>query len=218
MLLIKGVNKIFGALEDGFQPVKALENVSLEVREGEFFSIIGPSGCGKSTLLRIIGGLIPGYDGEVRVGNERIQGPHSWIGMVFQEESTFPWRTTLGNVEFGLEMRGVKAAERKHKAIANFASQHPEAVRGFLHAQQKALDFIFDNPKETVRIWIRRAEIKMPEATVLKTWEFYTRAALVAKPIKGIQKTMEDAVKFKFLKQPLPKTDVDKLIDLSYLP
>jgi NitT/TauT family transport system substrate-binding protein len=130
----------------------------------------------------------------------------------------------IENGEIRVIVRGSDIVEirdltmRVHFANANFASQHPEAVRGFLHAQQKALDFIFDNPKETVRIWIRRAEIKMPEATVLKTWEFYTRAALVAKPIKGIQKTMEDAVKFKFLKQPLPKTDVDKLIDLSYLP
>lgn len=138
MLLIKGVNKIFGALEDGFQPVKALENVSLEVREGEFFSIIGPSGCGKSTLLRIIGGLIPGYDGEVRVGNERIQGPHPWIGMVFQEESTFPWRTTLGNVGFGLEMHGVKVTERKKKALemirlvglSGFEERYPSELSG----------------------------------------------------------------------------------------
>src|SRR5207249_7266359 len=51
------------------------------------------SGCGKSTLLRIIGGLIPASDGELNVGNERVDGPHPWLGMVFQEESTFPWRT-----------------------------------------------------------------------------------------------------------------------------
>jgi len=51
------------------------------------------SGCGKSTLLRIIGGLIPASDGELNVGNERVDGPHPWLGMVFQEESTSPWRT-----------------------------------------------------------------------------------------------------------------------------
>jgi len=51
------------------------------------------SGCGKSTLLRIIGGLIPASDGELNVGNERVDSPHPWLGMVFQEESTFPWRT-----------------------------------------------------------------------------------------------------------------------------
>ncbi len=138
MLLIKGVNKIFGALEDGSQPVKALENVSLDVLEGEFYSIIGPSGCGKSTLLRIIGGLIPSYDGEAWVGSERIQGPHPWIGMVFQEESTFPWRTTLANVEFGLEMRGAKDNERKHKALEmirlmglrGFEGRYPSELSG----------------------------------------------------------------------------------------
>lgn len=138
MLVIKGVNKIFGALEDGSQPVKALENVSLDVLEGEFYSIIGPSGCGKSTLLRIIGGLIPGYDGEAWVGSERIQGPHPWIGMVFQEESTFPWRTTLANVEFGLEMRGAKGNERKQKALEmirlmglrGFEGRYPSELSG----------------------------------------------------------------------------------------
>jgi len=74
------------------------------------------SGCGKSTLLRIIGGLIPASDGELNVGNERVDGPHPWLGMVFQEESTFPWRTALANVEFGLEMRGVSQEARRKKA------------------------------------------------------------------------------------------------------
>jgi len=74
------------------------------------------SGCGKSTLLRIIGGLIPASDGELNVGNERVDSPHPWLGMVFQEESTFPWRTALANVEFGLEMRGVSQEARRKKA------------------------------------------------------------------------------------------------------
>lgn len=138
MLAIKRVSKVFGSFNGDAQPVKALEEVSLEVRDGEFFSVIGPSGCGKSTLLRIAGGLIPGYDGEVMVGNERIRGPHRWIAMVFQEESTFPWRTTLGNVEFGLEMRGVKPAERREKALemirlvglSGFEGRYPSELSG----------------------------------------------------------------------------------------
>ena len=93
-----------------------MSDVSLDVNAGEFFSIIGPSGCGKSTLLRIIGGLLDASTGELTVGDEPVKGPHPWIGMVFQEESTFPWRTTLGNVEFGLEMRGVALNERRAKA------------------------------------------------------------------------------------------------------
>ena len=64
------------------------------------------SGCGKSTLLRIIGGLIPASDGELNVGNERVDSPHPWLGMVFQEESTFPWRTAA-------ERKGVTLRDRE---------------------------------------------------------------------------------------------------------
>lgn len=107
---------------------------------------------------------------------------------------------------------------RVHFANADFARKQPEALKGFLRAHQKAVDFMFESPRETTKIWIRRAELKLPEATVLKTWEFYSRAALAAKPVRGVEKTMEDAVKFKFLKAPLSQAEVAKLIDLSYLP
>ncbi len=138
MLTLKGVSKTFGNVDDGLGMVKAVDDVSLEVREGEFFSIIGPSGCGKSTLLRIIGGLVAQYDGEVRVRSERLEGPHPLIAMVFQEESTFPWRTTLGNVEFGLEMRGVSLEERRKKALDmiqlmglwGFQNRYPSELSG----------------------------------------------------------------------------------------
>ncbi len=67
---------------------------------GEFFGIIGPSGCGKSTLFNIIGGLLDGYDGTVRVAGDLVRGPHPSIGMIFQEESTFPWR--IGDRQCGV--------------------------------------------------------------------------------------------------------------------
>ena len=107
---------------------------------------------------------------------------------------------------------------RVHFANADFASKHPEALKAFLRAHQKAVDFMIENPNETTRIWIKRAEIKMTEATVLKTWEFYSRPALAPKPVRGVEKTMEDAVKFKFLKAPLSQAEIARLIDLSYLP
>lgn len=105
------VSKTFGLGEDHSQ-VKAVTGITLSVRKGEFLSIIGPSGCGKTTLLRIIAGLVPEYEGEVRVNGERISAPHAQIGMVFQEDSTFPWRTTLENVAFGLEMLKAPREER----------------------------------------------------------------------------------------------------------
>jgi NitT/TauT family transport system ATP-binding protein len=138
ILTLRNVSKVFGETDNGSAQILAVNNVSLEVNAGEFFSIIGPSGCGKSTLLRIIGGLLPATTGELTVGTEKVDGPHPWIGMVFQEESTFPWRTTLGNVEFGLEMRGVAQNERRNKAkdmiglvgLSGFESRYPSELSG----------------------------------------------------------------------------------------
>jgi NitT/TauT family transport system ATP-binding protein len=108
-LAVEGLTKRFATLT-------ALEDVSFAVRKGEFVAVIGPSGCGKSTLFNIIGGLIGDYTGRVLVDGHAIVGSHQEIGMVFQEESTFPWRTTLDNVAFPLEVAGVKKAERGARA------------------------------------------------------------------------------------------------------
>lgn len=86
--------------------VAAVDSISFTVRPGEFMSVIGPSGCGKSTLFNIIGGLIEGHDGRVSVAGETVRGPHPAIGMVFQEELTFPWRTVIENVAFPPRDRG----------------------------------------------------------------------------------------------------------------
>src|SRR5690349_4435582 len=96
--------------------VTALDHVSLTVAPSEFVGVIGPSGCGKSTLFNIIGGLLDGYEGTVRVADELIKGPHPSIGMIFQEESTFPWRTVIDNVAFPLELAGLSKAERYERA------------------------------------------------------------------------------------------------------
>ncbi len=94
----------------------AVDDVSLSIKPGEFFGVIGPSGCGKSTLFNVIGGLLDGYDGAVRVGGETVRGPHPAIGMIFQEESTFPWRSVIDNVAFPLEIAGMPKAERYARA------------------------------------------------------------------------------------------------------
>src|SRR6266498_595794 len=74
ILTLRNVSKVFANPDNGTDKVHAIENVSLEVQAGEFFSIIGPSGCGKSTLLRIIGGLLSATSGELTVGTERVDG------------------------------------------------------------------------------------------------------------------------------------------------
>src|SRR5881392_3263887 len=96
--------------------VCAVDYVSFDVRRGEFVSIIGPSGCGKSTLFNIIGGLVGDYEGRVTVAGDIVSGTHPAIGMVFQEESTFPWRTVLENVAFPLEVSGVDRQTRLKRA------------------------------------------------------------------------------------------------------
>ena len=134
-LMIEGVTKRF-ATDDG--PIVALEQVSFSVRQGEFLTLIGPSGCGKSTLFNIVGGLLGGYDGRVLVDGRAIAGSHRAIGMVFQEESTFPWRTTLDNVAFPLETAGVGKAERHARAreliklvgLDGFENRYPAEMSG----------------------------------------------------------------------------------------
>ena len=138
ILTLRNVSKFFGDADNGSEQVVAITDVSLDVNAGEFFSIIGPSGCGKSTLLRIIGGLLAASSGELTVGSDKVNGPHPWLGMVFQEESTFPWRTTLGNVEFGLEMRGVSQDQRRQKSremirlvgLSGFEERYPSELSG----------------------------------------------------------------------------------------
>ena len=134
-LRVDNVVKRFETPEGAFV---AVDDVSLTVRQGEFLSVIGPSGCGKSTLFNIIGGLQGDFDGRVTVGSTVINGPHSSIGMVFQEESAFPWRTVLENVAFPLEITGVPKLERLARArhfvelvgLSGFERSYPSELSG----------------------------------------------------------------------------------------
>jgi len=123
----------------------AVDHVSFTVTPGEFVSVIGPSGCGKSTLFNVIGGLTDGYEGTVTVAGERLSGPHPSIGMIFQEESTFPWRTVIDNVAFPLELAGLPKAERYERArhfvalvgLAGFERRYPAELSGGMKIQQE---------------------------------------------------------------------------------
>jgi ABC-type nitrate/sulfonate/bicarbonate transport system ATPase subunit len=96
--------------------VEALAPLDLDVRAGEFVVIVGPSGCGKTTLLQILAGFFKPSGGEARVGDARIEGPDIDRGMVFQSYALFPWLTVAGNVEFGLERKGIAKRERREIA------------------------------------------------------------------------------------------------------
>ena len=112
-LEVHGLTKIF---EGAGGQVTALKNVDLFVRKSEFVMIVGPSGCGKTTLINIIGGLEPATNGHVLLDGRDVSGPGADRGMVFQGYSLFPWLSVRKNVEFGLKMKGVPAAERSEKA------------------------------------------------------------------------------------------------------
>ena len=137
-LAILQVTNVSKSFPTSGAPVRALDDVSLEVHQGEFVSIIGPSGCGKSTLFSVIGGLQTEYDGSVTVAGHTSTGPHKDIGMVFQEESTFPWRTALQNVALPLQISGVPKKEREDRAreliklvgLEGFESHYPAQLSG----------------------------------------------------------------------------------------
>jgi NitT/TauT family transport system ATP-binding protein len=133
----------------------AVDHVSFTVKPGEFVSLIGPSGCGKTTLFNVIGGLIDGYEGSVTVADERVFGPHAAIGMIFQEESTFPWRTVLDNVAFPLELAGLPKAERYERArhfvalvgLAGFERRYPAELSGGMRQRVSMARTLAASPK-----------------------------------------------------------------------
>jgi NitT/TauT family transport system ATP-binding protein len=116
---IRDVTKRYGDA-DSPQSVLALDNVSLDVRRGEFVCLLGPSGCGKSTLLNIAGGLSAPTGGDIIVNGRPVRGeplPRE-VAFVFQESTLFPWYTILENFHMALKFQGVARAERNGRAMA----------------------------------------------------------------------------------------------------
>ncbi len=120
--------------------VQALDDVSLTLVKGSFSSVIGSSGCGKSTLLKIMAGLIPPSSGRVVLQNKPVVGPRRDIGMMFQQATLFPWRTTIENIVLPIEIRDGRAAaekarERAHElldvvGLTGFANVYPNELSG----------------------------------------------------------------------------------------
>ena len=132
---IKNVSVRFGSKG---RMTEAASRVSLEVKPGEFVSIIGPSGCGKSTLLNIVAGFIKPSEGEALLDGQAIGGPGADRGVVFQQYSLFPWMTVRKNVEFGLKMKGLGQSQRETAArsllgmagLLAFENHYPDQLSG----------------------------------------------------------------------------------------
>ncbi|MFD1957479.1 ABC transporter ATP-binding protein [Paenibacillus thailandensis] len=120
------------------ETITVLDDFSLEVQEGEFLALLGPSGCGKSTFLSLLAGLSKQTGGVLEVDGEQVSGVNRRHGFVFQGYALFPWRTVQGNVEAGLEIRGVPKKERREIAqeyirlvgLQSFASRYPHELSG----------------------------------------------------------------------------------------
>ncbi len=111
MIQIRQLTKVFHDRSRG-EAVVALDNLTLDVRDHEFLTVIGPSGCGKTTLLRILAGLETWDEGDVLLDGTPLKGAGPERAMVFQNFALLPWANVLDNVAFGLEMRGVTRDRR----------------------------------------------------------------------------------------------------------
>lgn len=171
----------------------ALKNISLDIKDGEFFCIVGPSGCGKTTLLRILAGLEAASGGSIEI--TAVDKSRPLNSMVFQEQSIFPWMSVKDNVSYGLRLRGISKKVREETAdhyirmtgLANFANAYPHQLSGGMKqrvsvARAFANDpdiLLMDEPfgalDEQNRIILQQELIRIWEATK-KTTVFITHS------------------------------------------
>lgn len=155
-ICIKNISKIYEG-EDG-EPVQALQNINLEIQNGEFVCIVGPSGCGKSTLLEIVAGLQRQTEGTVLLDDTAVDGPSRDIGVVFQDAALFPWRTIRRNIMYGMETAGVPKKEQEIKlahylklmGLEGFENKYPAHLSGGMRQRAGIARTLIMDPKVTL--------------------------------------------------------------------
>ena len=138
--------------------VEAVKDISVDLRPGTFTTLLGPSGCGKSSLLGAIAGFVPLTQGQILVDSRPVDKPDGSRGVVFQHHNLFPWKTVLGNVEFGLKMRRVRKEERRR-----LADEILERVklRGFQHSYPDQLSGGMLQRVNLARVLVNRPAVMM---------------------------------------------------------
>ena len=153
-LEIVGLGKSFENRKTA-ETVQVLDDVHYQVDDGRFVSIVGPSGCGKTTLLRVIAGLEKPSAGNLLLDGREISYDVDRIGLVFQEYALFPWRTTLENVELGLEIMDVPKKQRRAAAmeyirsfgLSDFENRYPHELSGGMQQRVAIARTLITDPK-----------------------------------------------------------------------
>ncbi len=149
----RNVGMNFGAVgHDALAGMRVLDDITLDVHEGEFVCILGPSGCGKSTLLNIVGGFITPTEGEVTIDGERVTEPDPRRIFVFQERGVFPWLTVEQNISFGLfrldekEQRERVAHYVAMVGLRGFEKSYPRELSGGMKQRLEVARALAVNP------------------------------------------------------------------------
>ena len=171
-------------------PVPVIGDVNFSVKPFEFVAVVGPSGCGKSTLLNIMSGLLKPQLGSVTLDGQTLNGITPRIGYVSQSDSLLPWRTTLANVELGMELRGVPKQERREKAmtlirqadLSGFENAYPYQLSGGMRKRVDVIkilamgpEIIFmDEPFASLDVFTR----EMLQTYILSLWQTTQRTVV----------------------------------------
>jgi len=148
------VERIGIHLGAGHTRFEAVHDLSLDIAPGEFVCLLGPSGCGKSTLLGALAGHLATTSGRIRVDREPVDGPDPSRGLVFQHHTLFPWKRVVDNVAFGLQMKDVRAGERRTRAremlasvgLGDFTERYPSQLSGGMQQRVEIARVLINRP------------------------------------------------------------------------